>query len=122
MKKVIDYRKGAYALRILRGEKTIYIVGWFKTPEEAEKFWNFCIKNKLSPWQMDIAMDLLKGYKVHLYPVIWGKRFTKFRKPYVLKIKKVADLLGAKYVPGPRGGKTTGYYFLPPEKRVIIPE
>jgi len=69
---------------------------------------------RFGDWQRGILYELLSEGKVHA-SVEWylsNTRWSKYGGRYQRSLYRVVEAVGAKFIPGKRGGKCTGYYVL----------
>jgi len=90
----------------------------FLGPELAQRLREVVERNRwLGTWQVAaVVLPLLRGKRVPAD----ARRLVKgqaalYLGRYQRALNRAAQALGARYVPGPRGGRWSGYYTLEPE-------
>jgi len=67
---------------------------------------------KLGPWQvLEVAIPLVQGKRVPATAArLVRDRAAQYLGRYQRALERAAAAMGARFVPGPRGGKWLGYY------------
>jgi len=84
-------------------------------PEVAERFKKLVEHARPGGWwQFKLLLELVRHGRVAADATRWVRgRAAAYRGRYQRSLEAVMSRAGARYVPGPRGGKWRGYYELP---------
>ncbi len=105
--KVVKYGND-YGIKVGR-----YTVWGFRSEEEAKRVFELAKKNRWGSWQVEIARDLIQNGRIHAeLEFLLSGRALNFKSKYRRSLEKVVAVLGAVFVPGPKGGRWKGYYIL----------